>query len=299
MTQNNFTKHIFSAILLLLFSNIVSAQDTTNGDWKKQFLINPQTKLLLTTNNILANFRRVDDSWFSQSYTTNANGEDNYSEPSPFESAYNLNVFDYYELNETYDSKLKKDVFKQSNQYKTLLDSLKKVKDLYLNSIYFETNFNSVGGQTFDLENTDGPGYQVNYDIQKKGFSIAIGEVFPYHCQYAFCPKVIEGIEFKQLTITKKYNLKSNSKKSYTQYLFIPMDATTALKVENNRSQIQILRIFSMKGLYSPTFNDEDFAAENYKKPCKIKLIKGGNMRLFIYNKKTYEVYFDKIYPAT
>jgi hypothetical protein len=98
----------------------------------------------------------------------------------------------------------------------------------YLNTIYYETGFNHVGEESFDMEkNTEGQGYRVNYDIKKKGFFIAIGEVLPYHCMSAFCPKVIQSVEFKQLSITKQYNLNvGNSKRSYTQYLFLPMDAT-------------------------------------------------------------------------
>lgn len=274
-------------ILLTVTNNVVS-QDILSANTKKLFLTSNQVKL--TPKQITANFRGVDESWLRYDLD---------SEPVPFESAYNLRVFDYFELNNKYDSDLKKEVFKETIEYKTLLDSLKEIKFSYLNSIYYQIGFNSVGGENFKMENKNGDqGYQVNYDIQKKGFFIGIGKVLPYHCARAFCPKVVKDVEFKQLTITKKYNLKSNSEKSYTQYIFIPMDASTALEIENNRNEVEILRVFNFTGVYSVTFSDADFIAENHGRACKVRVLKGGSMRLLIFNKLTDEVYFEKLFPS-
>jgi hypothetical protein len=279
---------ILIVIILLTFASNVISQDIVSTNTKKQYLLNSQIKL--TTAQITENFRSVDESWLRYDLD---------SEPVPFESAYNLKVFDFFELNDQYDSDLKKEVFKQTIDYKTLLDSLKKIKFTYLNSIYYQKGFNSVGGESFEMENNNsGEGYQVNYDIQKKGFFIGIGEVLPYHCSRAFCPKVIEDVEFKQLTITKKYNLKFNSEKSYTQYVFIPMDANTALEIENNRRQVEILRVFNFTDIYTVTFNDADFISDNHGRACKVKVLKGGAMRLLIYSNVTDKVYFEKLFPA-
>lgn len=285
--MHHFIRHIFIATILLILANKVFSQDIVSSDMKNQFLTNSQVNL--TPSQIISNFRIADQNWLNQ-----------FSGPARFESAYNLNVFDYFKLSETHDSDLKKEVFKKSTDYRILLDSLNKIKFNYLNSVYFQTGFNNVGEETFDMENNnEEQGYQVNYDIRMKGFFIGIGVVLPYQCFTAFCPKVIEDIEFKQLTIAKKYNLKSNSDKSYTQYLFISMDANKALEIENNRNQIEILRIFNITGLYSKTFNDADFIADNHGQTCKVKVVKGGSMRLLIYNKGTDQVYFDKLYPDT
>lgn len=290
-------------IIIIFLTTDGKAQELVSESRKKQYLINSQINL--TPTQIRTNFRSVDESWLR--YDIN-------SEPVPFESAYNLKVFDYFELNNKYDSDLKKQVFKQTADYKTLLDSLTKIRANYLNSVYYQRGFNHVGGETFrsargeifqreedtvQKENdNEGEGHQVNYDIQKKGFFIGIGHVLPYHCSRAFCPKVIDDVEFKQLQITKKYNLDNNSKKSYTQYIFVPMDANTALEIENNRTQVEILRVFNFTGIYSATFNDADFIADNYGKPCKVNIIKGGSMRLLIYNKVTDKIYYEKLFPA-
>ena len=280
-------KKIIYVIWLFCFPNNLYSQDTINDNNKRQFLNDSQVKL--TPSEIISNFRSVDELGWLSLFT--------FVEPTPFENANKLNVFNYFHLNETYDSNLKKEVFKKTTDYNNLLDSLKKIKSSYLNSIYYQTGFNISGGETFDMEfNNDGQKYQVNYDIQKKGFNIGIGKVLPYLCSSGFSPKVIELVEFKQLTISKKYNLNSNSDKSYTQYIFIPMDEYIALEIENNRSEIEILRVFNILGSYNATFKDQDFLSDYNGKTCKTEVMIGGNMRLLVYNKLTDKIYFDKIY---
>jgi len=278
--------------LVTLVTKYCHAQDSINEITKKQFLASSQIKL--TPSQITSIFKEA-ESWLKY---------DEYADPTPFESSYKLNVFDYFKLNDTYDSELKKEVYKQTPEYKLLLDSLKKIKATYLSTYFYQTGFNKVGGEDFEMS---GPGYfengrtdyQVNYDIQKKGFLIGIGNVLPYHCLRAFLPKVIEDVEFKQLPIQKKYNLTGNSSNSYTQYLFLSMDASTALEIENNRSAVGILLVFEIKGIYTAQYNDNDFLKENYGKVCKVEVVKGGNLRLLIYNKNTDIIYYDKLYTVT
>lgn len=287
-------RNILTSIFLInLIVSYGYSQNDISEETKKQFLTNSQAKL--TPSQIISNFQITEESWIKY---------DEYGETPPFEASHKLNVFDYFKLNEQYDSELKKEVFKQTVEYKSLLDSLKKIKNTYLNTLYYQTGFNKVGSEDFEMS---GPGYyengrtdyQVNYDIQKKGFLIGIGEVLPYHCTRAFLPKVIEDVEFKQLPIQKKYNLTSNSSNSYTQFLFIPMDASTALEMENNRSSIGILLIFEIKGIYTAQYNDNDFIKDNYGKVCKVEVVKGGNLRLLVYNKNSDFIYYDKLYSIT
>ncbi len=217
--------------------------------------------------------------------------------PASFESAYNLNVFDYFNLCDSFDSDLKKNVFKQTSNYKILADSLKSIRAWYLNSAFYDFGFDAVSGQNFTEEANDGysqKAYAVNYNIQRKGFFIGIGDVLPYHCSNFFLPKVVKEVEFSQLSITKVYNL-FQSKRSYTQYIFIPMEQDAALEIENNREDIEILRVFNLKSINTATYADPDFIAENGK-PCIVKIVKGGSLRLLIYNKKTERIYFDKLY---
>jgi hypothetical protein len=268
-------------VILIWFSfSVAIAQDSLTYIQKRQFISN-QTATL-TPTQIIENFKKIEtiDPWISKGYPDS---------PNPFESAFYLNIVDYFSLNEIYDSPLKKEVFKQTSEYKTLMDSLKKIKTTFLNSMYYETGFNSIEGENFTADN-------VNYDLQKKGFEIAIGIVLPYQCDPAFLPKVIEQVEFKQLQIIKRYHL-MQSEHSYKQYLFIPMNSSNALEIESNRENIEILRVFEIKGIYTASFNDYDFLKENHK-TCYVKIVNGGNLRLLIYNKKTDKVYFDKLFPT-
>lgn len=277
-----------------------NAQNNILEETKNQFLISSQVKL--TPSQIISNFKEGPDFRSGERWLK----EDVSAKSTPFESSYKLNVFDYFNLTETYDSELKKEVFKQTTEYKLLLDSLKNIKADYLSSLYYLTSFDKFKEDVFIKTKFDNSGrerteYQVNYDIQKKGFLMDIGEVLPYHCVRNFLPRVIEDIEFKQLPIHKKYNI-SNSKNSYTQYLFIPMDASTALEIENNRIDIGILLVFEIKGIYKAQFNDNDFIKDSYgyvnKKICKVEVVKGGNLRMLIYNKKSEVIYYDKLYPV-
>lgn len=286
-------RHLITITILTVFVSISYSQDKLTDSQKKSFLTNSQFKL--TPSQIKEAFKRPDnEGWLKVS---------DYADSTPFECAYSLNVFDYFQLNDTYDSDLKKEGFKQTAGYKSLLDSLRTIKSNYLNSIYYRTSFekgdfNEDVEEIFDIPNVNG-GYQINYDIQTKGFFIKIGKVVPYTCLKNFCPKVIQDVEFKQLTITKKYNTGAGlSENSYTQYLFIPMDDSTALEIENNRSQFNVLLVFNIIKVYTETFNDADFLEDNHGRICKIKLVKGGNFRLLIYNKSTEKVYFDKLYPT-
>jgi len=280
-------KQLITIIILFCLSKYNYSQDTISEKLKKQYLI--ENKLIIAPSKIIKYFT-IAEPWLKS--------DDPFSEPEPFESAYYLNVWDYFKLNEKYNSDLKKDVFKQSKEYNNLLDSLKKIKLTYLNTVYYQTDFNQVGGETFEMVDSEEIMNLVYYDLVKKGFFISIGKVLPFQCCKSFCPKVIENVEFKQLPITKKHNV-TNSRNSYSQYLFIPLDATTALEIENNRSHVKILRVYNIIDIHTSVFDDADFRADNIdEKLCKIRLVKGGNMRLIIFNDLTDNVYYDFIYKA-
>jgi hypothetical protein len=104
---------------LAISSNLVFSQDTLSAD-SRNFLKNSQIKI--SPSQIMMDYKIAEESWFKL---------DEYSAPTPFESAYNLNVFDYYNLNKTYDSDLKKEVFKQGSEYSKLFEGLKKIKLSY------------------------------------------------------------------------------------------------------------------------------------------------------------------------
>ena len=204
-------------------------------------------------------------------------------------------------MNGTYDSELKKEVYKGTTEYKNLLDSLKKIKSDYLNTVYYEFGLNKASRQSFqepDYVNSENEEEEckLSYNSKRHGFVIKIGEVVPFVCGCPFCPKVINQVEFSQLNIEKKYDKDLQSQNSYYQYIFLPMDESNGLEIENNKDNIEILRVFDVKTIYTHTYRDEDYVLDNPGKTCKVNLVKAGNLRLLIYNKVTNKIYYDKIY---
>ncbi len=285
-------KNFIVVIALAVIHFNLSGQDSLLS--KKLPLYIKDNKVTLSPTEIIQNFKPTEQLWLFDR-TSSQNG--------PFLNSYMGYVFDYFYLNDEYRSDLQRKTFIQTQEYKTLFDSLKSISKNYINSIYYDYGFNEVWAYNDEFGEwsykRDGKSYVTNYNIQKQGFEIPIGEVKPYQCSVDYgLPKVIREVEFKQLHILKKYNIKLYSERSYNQYLFIPMDEATALEMERSKQDIEFLRVFEIKGIYIKTFNDEDFLKENKNKTCKRAVVEGGNMRLIIYNKNSNKIYFDKLYLA-
>lgn len=284
MIKYNLKRKLIYSVLLIF--NSVFSQDSIIEININQFLYNSEIKL--TPNEIISNYRLSEDKWL--------NNYEYGEELAKFESAYRLNVFDYFSLNDSLDSDLKKMIFSKSSEYQIFRDSLLKIKSDYLKSTYYSRNVlnDYVGSSVQTFEDEFGRN-NIYYDINKLGYILHIGSVLPYKCDFSFCPKVLKGIEFKQLPIVKIYN-RNNSKRSYNQSLFIPMSPERAIEIENNLKDIEILTVFNIKEIGSSIFSDNDFLTENKGKQCRVKVIKGGAFRLLVYNKLTQEVYIDNLY---
>lgn len=93
-------------------TNNLNAQNSILEETKKQFLTSILVKL--TPTQIISNFKEGPDFTAGERWLNDGL----YAKSTPFESSYKLNVFDYFNLTQTYNSELKKDVFKQSSEYK-------------------------------------------------------------------------------------------------------------------------------------------------------------------------------------
>jgi len=234
-------------------------------------------------------FTEVTEPWFSNYYP----------EKSKFIDAYDMNVLKYFNLSEIYDSPLKKKVFHNSNYYKILYDSLKKIKFNFLNTNYYQFGLNDLiyNENIFNRKNESdyNNSYILNYNLNKQGFEILINEV-----SFSSPPNVINDIYFKKLI--SPYGNQIIFKEKESQILFIPMDEITALEIENDRENIEILRIYNIKGVDTITYKTS-YKIHGYNNSIKTKInirknrvIIGGNMRLIIYNKQSEEIYFDHLY---
>lgn len=259
----------FLNFIFLCFVTTAFSQTNTKAD---QYLIDQNVSM--TVDEIIKTFTKSSENW---------DNDPQNEEYSPFISAMQQNVFNYFSLNEQYGTDLKKSVFKKTSDYKTLSDSLNKLKSAFLKTTYYQIGLNNV----YD--------FSIEYDMKKKGFMVAIGNVLPYHCLPAFLPKVIGGIKFGQLNIFKKYNLNSNSNNSYTQYLFVPMPEEQAIELENQKDNVEYLLVFNVQGFEIASYNDADFI-KDHQPNCKATLTKGGDLRFIIYNEKSKAIYSDKLY---
>jgi hypothetical protein len=221
---------------------------------------------------------------------------DLWSNQSKFYNLYNLDVFGYYKLNEKYDSDLKRQVFKKTDEYNQLLDSLKKFKSEYLEKFYFHRGYSSAGNESFVSKKSKN--FDINYDIDLKGFVLTIGDVLPYHCLNSFMPKVIDNLEFSSLPTNKVYDL-WQSKNSYRETLLIQTSEETALEIESNREKIDVLFLFQIKGIEKRYLNDIDFQRDNHSKDgCKkpVEVVATKNLRIMIFNKMNNKIYYDKTF---
>lgn len=258
----------------------------------------------LTPSQIVSVFRRAEPDWF----------DDSFGVPNKYQSAKRLNVLDYFNLNDSIDTELKRKVFLQTPEYAALLDSVKKAKAAYFSSTFYEYGFNEADLDPRTSFDEGNPGSYVfsttepssDYNLAKKGFELKSADkrtTTGFHaCNTSALPSVIAGIEFKQLPVFRKsdpYHSDPSSINSY-EMLFVPMSEQLALDVENNRADVSVLRVFEITGDYIATIpNATYYESKNRPKvPCTVQVLKGGAMRLIIYNIKTDKVYYDKLYPV-
>ena len=262
---------------------------------------------VLTPTEIVSIFRKAEAEWV----------QDSYGEPNKYQSAKKLSVLDYFNLNDSIDTDLKRKAFQQTSKYSTLMDSVKQAKNAFFTTTFYEYGFNDADldprnqSEYGDEDEPDNPGSYVfvnqqptsDYNLAKKGFELTVADRDnDGGCSINALHGVIAGVEFKQLPVYYKSDSRGSYQTNINRYemLFVPMNEQIALEVENERNHISILRVFNIFGDYTATipnatYYDPDTHA---KAPCKAQVIKGGTMRLIIYHTKTNKIYFDKLYPA-
>lgn len=280
-------------------NNIVDLQEFSdlNKPLSNQELMDYLTNqtIKLSIEQIFKYFDKIDQSLIMY---------DEYSEMPEFQSILELNVYEYFDLQGRYNSELGKQVFEKTDDYQNYRNELERKRKHILENFYYHMGLNRVGGEKFT---TSGPGYfidgsedfSVNYDLKKKGFPITIGKVLPYHCSGSFMPKTISHLEFPNIPTTKVYDCTTNSENSYREIFLISVSEETALEMENNRSNIEILWLFQIKGIEERQLNDIDFKRDNrnnYGCEEPVDVVATKSLRLIVYNKSTNNIYFDKMY---
>jgi hypothetical protein len=194
---------------------------------------------------------------------------------------YDLNVFAYYNIRD-YDTDLKKEVFKETSEYKEYLSKLKKLKNnLSQTTYYYEAKelFSSV-----------------NYDIKKRGFDIKINQNWGTTGTNGAIPPKSVAIDWNNI------KLKSLPSKEVTDNLFgsgftnemvfIQVDSEFGLEIERNRKDISIYYLFIPSAKENVKFK----YYSNSWWDMTNNIITSTKVRVVVSNKKTGKIYYDKIY---
>lgn len=125
-----------------------------------------------------------------------------------YKAILNLDVFDYFKLQDLYDTDLKKKVFKESPEYKEYLEKLKTEKELLQNKFFYIYINPLFKGHSY---------HKGEYNLEAKGFFIKTC----WSYDYDFKHKIDKNyIYFKSLpTKIKSENFLGNTSK-WEEFLF-------------------------------------------------------------------------------
>jgi len=214
------------------------------------------------------------------------------------ERIYDLDMFDYFNLGDDYNTKLKMKVFKKTPEYAEKLDEFKKVKKEMLKEM-FKTDYYLKLDEEF-VNNS--------YDVERNGFTVFIstnwqdepGKKFgaPKSVRrWGWLGRITKGFLLSSLpTKTKGFNPFPLGPECYQEELFFPMSEEKGLEIENsNPNDIKIYFIFRISGQETVRYRVCD--PEKYVHPNREdRLFKVDKVRVLIANDETGKIYFDKVY---
>lgn len=187
------------------------------------------------------------------------------------QNALRLDVIEYFDLSEKYDTELKQSIYKETPEYKGNLEKLKILQQKYLNNCLC-------------LDLTDIEGFEISdYDLTKGGFTIKLGYASKSSLNYFFRYFEIKSIPFKT-PISSIYTGVTN----YDRLYFFNVSKQDAVNLEETRSSIKCILIFKPKGLRKETESlIYGYTTDNY-------YITTDKVRLILIDPNTDKVYLDK-----
>ena len=138
-----------------------------------------------------------------------------------FLSNFMSDVYSYFELEEQYNTPLKKLNFQKTQEFKLLSDSLQRIKLEMKKTKYIKLNVRETSEENF------------SYNLNKKGFDIWISTI----------NQIFDKVNYKNsLDYLRFNNLPFLSKRidqysgEYNQFLFVPVNAEVGEKVEDENN---------------------------------------------------------------
>lgn len=154
-----------------------------------------------------------------------------------FIDTYFSNVYQYFNLEETYNTPLKKEVFKNSKEYKELSDSLVQIKKDLLKSSYIEMKVIPISKSEYGVE----------YDLKRNGFKILMNDSrHVYDNTSTQVKNVIDYLSFTNLPFQSYVADPIVGKLSeIKEYLFLPVNKNVGLEVEDENNDTKLIIIFT------------------------------------------------------
>lgn len=232
------------------------------------------TNKTITVEQIKKYFTEIDYQFSKYYVTINVNGEIQRLESYEFINLLNLDVVGYFNLYDKYNTELKQKLFKQTEEYKQLLQKLKSKQNQIINSylymsIYWgssEGNYN-LKTKTFNFRNTKNDGYH-----------------FGYNSGY---------LQFNDICIKKPSNIpliesrKDFGYGSFMEQIYqIPVnDEKLALFIEENKESISLMFILKFEGI--ETKRNEIFETDYLKTLVK---------NIIVYDRKSEKIIINYSY---
>ena len=187
-----------------------------------------------------------------------------------------LDVFDYFHLYDKYDTDLKKKVFMESDEYKSLLEK-EKIEKRKIENSFFYIQINPL----FRCHAYN----KGEYSLKDKGFYVQTC----WSMDYDFPHKIDKNyIFFKALPSKLKTETYFGQKSKWEEF-FIPLSESDGLNIENEPQKYSYIVLFKINGF-------ETVAWDNMFANWKIALPRVDKLRLVVFENSTNRIYFDKIY---
>lgn len=224
--------------------------------------------------------------------------------PKTLTDILNLDVYSYFGI-PSINTPLKKQVFEESNEYKSDLRQLKSMKAiLESSSIYFENDYTKKADYYQDLLAR----FLItsNYNLQTGGFVFRFNctnDVTPFDVTSVLPSKTFRCIDQKDLFIqinSEKFPIRikdlNDDKMSFSkelgQEMFVPVEKSMALDIESNPEKIRVLFITLGEIKSKPWIYKQPMSSDQ----THYGLISTDKIRMIVMNKETGKKYFDKIY---
>jgi hypothetical protein len=191
-----------------------------------------------------------------------------------------LNVLGYYNLEDKYDTELKRKVFFESEEYKEKLRILKEYKNKLLSDKYY-----ILINEPFDSD----------YDLKNKGFKSENNRNHGMGTAAAQAPKQINDIYFSSLPFIYEPDEFIHNSNLKTEYLFIPIKEKDAINIEQNPKDYCIYLVFNLISKLSKV---------KYKYMCLTygwydmteNALAAKDVTMLVIKKSTHEILFQKSY---